>query len=265
MSAVKKKNTFNVLIFIVMVSAVIVYAHQDGIVQRTLKNGEGCTCHSDSPFSNVTVVISGPDTLAFGETGDYMVTIQGGPLVAGGTNIAASDGNLLPVGGDLRKESDELTHVTPKLQSAGKVTFEFTYTAPNTVGEQILFANGNSVNLNGENTGDEWNFASNKTVTIVQPTGINDEFNISSFELFQNYPNPFNPSTNIQYAIGGGQFVKLMVYDVLGNEITALVNEWKDAGQYSVNFNASGLPSGVYFYRMRAGNYVETKKMILLR
>jgi hypothetical protein len=86
-------------------------------------------------------------------------------------------------------------------------------------------------------------------------------------QLFQNYPNPFNPRTNIRYSISSRQFVNLKVYDILGNEIATLVNEDKTAGTYEVEFsyglNHSNLPSGVYFYQLRAGNFIETKKMIL--
>jgi hypothetical protein len=83
--------------------------------------------------------------------------------------------------------------------------------------------------------------------------------------LEQNYPNPFNPTTIINYQISELSFVTLKVYDVLGNEIATLVNEEKPIGSYEVKFDASSLPSGVYFYRLQAGSFVETKKMVLLR
>ena len=85
------------------------------------------------------------------------------------------------------------------------------------------------------------------------------------FHLSQNYPNPFNPSTRIQYSVNSTQKVTLKVYDLLGREITALVNEEKPAGQYEVEFNGTNLPSGIYFYQLKAGSFVETKKMILLK
>jgi hypothetical protein len=88
------------------------------------------------------------------------------------------------------------------------------------------------------------------------------------FALEQNYPNPFNPSTIIQYAINSRQFVQLKVYDILGNEVATLVNEEKAPGVYEVEFNVGqtiSLSSGVYFYRLQAGNFVQTKKMILMR
>ncbi len=88
---------------------------------------------------------------------------------------------------------------------------------------------------------------------------------LSDFYLAQNYPNPFNPTTTIQYSIPQRSNVTLKVYDVLGSEIATLVNEEKERGVYTVNFNASNMASGMYIYRITAGSFVETKKMILLR
>jgi photosystem II stability/assembly factor-like uncharacterized protein len=92
----------------------------------------------------------------------------------------------------------------------------------------------------------------------------------NGFSLKQNFPNPFNPRTKIKYSIPSvgtrrGVFVQLKVYDMLGREIITLVNEEKPSGNYEVNFNASNLPSGIYFYRLQAGSFVETKKMTLLK
>lgn len=85
------------------------------------------------------------------------------------------------------------------------------------------------------------------------------------FTLEQNYPNPFNPVTIIQYAIGSRQFVTLKVFDILGNEIATLVNEEKNAGNYEINFDASGLTSGIYFYTLTSDNFTETKKLVLMK
>ena len=89
------------------------------------------------------------------------------------------------------------------------------------------------------------------------------------FSLSQNYPNPFNPVTTIKYQIPKVSFVTLKVYDVLGNEIATLVNEEKTAGSYKVEFSATGvaigLPSGVYFYVMQADNFIDTKKLVLIK
>ena len=92
------------------------------------------------------------------------------------------------------------------------------------------------------------------------------------FNLSQNYPNPFNPATTITYVIPQTGFVTIKVYDILGREVSTLVNEEKPAGSYEVQFFASGLTSGIYFYQLKvhpanggAGDYTETKKMILLK
>ena len=86
-----------------------------------------------------------------------------------------------------------------------------------------------------------------------------------SFKLEQNYPNPFNPVTIINYQLPINYFVSIKVYDVLGNEVATLVNEKKPAGTYDVEFNATRLTSGVYFYQLRAGSLLQTKKMILIK
>jgi photosystem II stability/assembly factor-like uncharacterized protein len=98
----------------------------------------------------------------------------------------------------------------------------------------------------------------------------NEENHPIELRLSQNYPNPFNPSTKIKFQIPGqarsdNAIVTLKVYDLLGREISTLVNEEKSAGEYEVEFNAANRPTGIYFYQLRAGEYVETKKMILLK
>ena len=88
---------------------------------------------------------------------------------------------------------------------------------------------------------------------------------IANFNLVQNYPNPFNPSTTINYQIPTTSFVTLKVYDVLGNEVETLLNEEKSAGVYKIDFNGSKLASGIYFYTLRANNFVQNRKMILIK
>ena len=124
---------------------------------------------------------------------------------------------------------------------------------PPYVSEDSIYLVG--VYRNGEFLGD----------TVI--TGINDYRNIipNEFILYQNYPNPFNPSTKIswQTPVSGRQTLK--VYDVLGNEVATLVNEFRPAGSNEVEFSRNNLVSGIYFYRLQAGGYVETKKMIILK
>ena len=111
-----------------------------------------------------------------------------------------------------------------------------------------------------------WNFTTQVSVSVEDNSDMP-----ASFSLEQNYPNPFNPTSTITYAIpllGGderGGLVTLKVFDLLGNEISTLVNEKKEAGYHKIDFNGSDLPSGVYFYRIQAGDFVDTKKMLLLK
>lgn len=88
---------------------------------------------------------------------------------------------------------------------------------------------------------------------------------VTNYELSQNYPNPFNPTTTINFALPKADHVTLMVYDVLGKEVTTLVNDYKESGRYSVEFNASKLSSGVYIYKLTSGKYNEVKKLMLLK
>jgi hypothetical protein len=116
-------------------------------------------------------------------------------------------------------------------------------------------------------------YSYNKISNVRDETGNHP----NDFQLYQNYPNPFNPVTSIQYAVGsplrqaGGetskQFVTLKIYDILGREVVILINEEKPAGEYKIEFDASkyNLSSGVYFYRLQSGSFVNTKKMILLK
>jgi glucuronoarabinoxylan endo-1,4-beta-xylanase len=87
----------------------------------------------------------------------------------------------------------------------------------------------------------------------------------SSYSLEQNYPNPFNPSTSLSYQLPENSFVSLKVFDLLGREVATLVNQEQASGKYRVEFNAGNIPSGIYIYMLNAGNYKETKKMMLLK
>lgn len=165
----QKKNIINAGLILIIVSTIVIYAKEEGIVGRTQKNKKGCTCHNEVPSTDVLVSISGPDTLRVGQSAVYAVTISSAFIKAGGTNIAATDGELFPISRDLKKLNGELTHTSPKYSSSGKVTFQFSYTAPQIVGEQNLYANGNSVNMNGKKTGDSWNYAPTKTILIINP------------------------------------------------------------------------------------------------
>lgn len=103
------------------------------------------------------------------------------------------------------------------------------------------------------------------TEVALNPSSVEDNYLVNSFELGQNYPNPFNPSTSINYTIANSGLVTLKVYDVLGKEVATLVNETKNAGSHKVNFDASNLSSGLYIYTIQSGEFVSSKKMMLLK
>jgi Peptidase family M28/Immune inhibitor A-like, MAM domain/Secretion system C-terminal sorting domain len=133
------------------------------------------------------------------------------------------------------------------------------------IGEQVMFRF--LIRSDASVTEDGWYFDDLNViiynfipVEVEEITGI-----INEYSLEQNYPNPFNPSTIIQWQLPKDNFVTLKVYDLLGNEITTLVSEEKTAGNHQVIFDASVLPSGVYFYTLRAGNFTSTKKMMLTK
>ncbi|RKY90989.1 MAG: hypothetical protein DRQ01_08365, partial [Ignavibacteriae bacterium] len=99
----------------------------------------------------------------------------------------------------------------------------------------------------------------------VMPVEKDENVLPSEYSLSQNYPNPFNPGTVINFSIPNSSFVTIKIYDVLGNEVVTLVSNQYSIGNYEVVFNASSLPSGIYFYQLRAEDFVKTKKMVLIK
>ncbi len=123
-----------------------------------------------------------------------------------------------------------------------------------------------NVTINGEPisiTFDPNNLILKDVLPIVLGTDVNNVVN--NFSLEQNYPNPFNPSTTIKYSLGKAGITTLKIYDVLGKEVATLVNEELQAGPHKVTFDASNLPSGVYVYKIQSGEYINSKKMLLLK
>jgi len=112
-----------------------------------------------------------------------------------------------------------------------------------------------------------WNHYERIKYSYNNPSCVSTYSEVKKYSLMNNFPNPFNPSTTIQYAISSTQFVTLKVYDLLGREVATLVNEEKTAGNYEIEFGVKSLElsSGIYFYKLQAGEFVETKKMILLK
>ena len=103
------------------------------------------------------------------------------------------------------------------------------------------------------------------TQKLMYKNKKNENIYPKKYELSQNYPNPFNPVTNIQFDIPKEGFVTLKVYDILGREVRNIVNEFKQAGSYIVSFDGSALASGIYFYRLESGNFIQVKRMIILK
>ena len=119
-------------------------------------------------------------------------------------------------------------------------------------------------NLAGYDTTVTWSFKVDAPVVSVQ-----NPDQVTKFDLSQNYPNPFNPSTKINYSLAKAGNVKIVLYDASGKEIKTLVDEYKNSGNYLIDFNASttagGLASGTYLYRITTNDFVQTRKMVLVK
>jgi len=111
-----------------------------------------------------------------------------------------------------------------------------------------------------------WVNGDKHTYSYIPITGIEQLTDgINTYSLSNNYPNPFNPTTKISYTIPERSYVSLKIFNLLGSEVAELVKGEVEAGSYIIEFNASTLPSGIYFYRIQAENFVETKKMVLMK
>lgn len=194
-----------------------------------------------------------PDTLPANGTSQAVITISpknnSDTLLASGKQIVLSNTGA----GSLSSVND-----------LGDGTYEATITAPIAVGSDTISATV----ISGTDTVAIFPKA---IVTYANPVSISENpVSPNSFYLYQNSPNPFNPTTKIKYHIPSvgtrdRVSVQMIVYDVLGNKVATLLNEEKTSGTYEVEFNAENLPSGTYFYKLKAGSVVETKKMILLK
>ncbi|MFA4818833.1 MAG: T9SS type A sorting domain-containing protein [Patescibacteria group bacterium] len=102
-------------------------------------------------------------------------------------------------------------------------------------------------------------------VNVTVATGVEDESVPTRYSLSQNYPNPFNPATTIRFGLPNSEYVNLIVYDLLGREVATLINESKLAGYHTVEFNPGNLPSGIYLYKLTAGKFTKTEKMMLMK
>ncbi len=262
---------YSILLSVIFIGFIVYAGIQipTGVTGKTEKNGTGCNCHNFERDQSVMVQIEGPDKLFKGETGQYELFLSGGPAVAGGFNVASYLGNLSPVDGTAQLLLSELTHTSPKtFGGAQTISWQFTFTALDSVYTDTIYSASNSVNGDGIATSaDRWNFGAKFAILVIdEPSSTgNEDIIANTFKLEQNYPNPFNPGTVINWQSVSGSYTTLRVFDILGNEITVLIDEYKPAGNYSVAFNAADLPSGIYLYTLTTDNFTQTKKMILLR
>lgn len=145
----------------------------------------------------------------------------------------------------------------------------------NTAGPEVAMGNFGATNIQGNwilEIGDDaggdtgsligWGLRFNGAVQNIEPISNNVP---GQYQLYQNYPNPFNPVTNIRFDLPKASNVKLVVYDILGREVKTLINEFQNAGSYEFKFDASNIASGTYFYRIEAGDFMEIKKMVLVK
>jgi len=265
----------NLLLAVAFLS-ILVFAHIDemtgyvGVTKRD--NSLGCFCHNPTANDSVLVWIEGPDTVYTNDSIDYKLLIAGGAGGSGGFDLAVYFGVLNSVDTLTHVAFGELTHSMPQLFMNDTVTWNFLYLSPDSLLIDTFYTAGNSTNNDTiPNTFDQWNFGDNFIVHVVDRPVNTEEENSQpeDFALYQNYPNPFNPKTIIRYSINSKQFVTLRIYDVLGNEVATLVNEELSSGDYEVAFNpvlSIGYPaSGIYLYQLKAGEFVQSKKMLLLK
>ncbi len=253
-----------------------------GIVGQTLKPGvgsfviNGCFCHSDSLDSSVRVWIEGPDSLQSGTEGLYTVSVYKDSNIAAGFDVAAFFGEMGivdSIGTQLMTynpgaDSLEVTHTQPKFATSDTISWQFKYRAPTTPGiVDTLYSVSNSVNADGgPGPEDRWNFGENFLVYVTGATAVKPQANLAgSFSLYQNFPNPFNPSTTISFDMPVSSDIELTVYDIEGREVETVATGRYQAGFHVVQFNANGLASGIYFYRLLVNDHSSMKKMVLLR
>jgi len=256
------KATIGVLtVILIMGISFQVYSYGNGVAGRTLKGSTpGCTCHQSSSTAAVLVSVTGPATLAPGATGTYTLSVSrsSGTFSTGGVDIAVSSGTLALASGStgLKISAGELVH---SAKFTGATTKTFTLTAPATPGPITIYCTG----AGGSNP-PNWNHGTSLIVNVV--SGINQIEEIAtSYSLAQNFPNPFNPTTNISFSIPKSEFVNVSVYDITGKLVQELVNSNQPAGKFNVTWDANNFASGVYFYKIKAGDFVEMKKMSLIK
>ena len=274
-----KVNYILAFLFLALVSiAVIANVNETNLIGCTELNGMGCVCHTVERDTLVNVWVEGPESLLVGQIGLYKMFMTGGPAEAGGYNVAGRFGEMVLVDTFSFQHPLSMNELTqafslPFPTSQDTIYWAFGYKALNSSPEwDTIYSCGLSLVWDSiPDFHDRWNFGPKFPIKILSVTDADEVTNQpEEFVLYQNYPNPFNPVTSVQYAISSRQFVTLKIYDLIGKEVATLVNEELEAGSYEVEFNVTQVSrpeyaSGIYFYRLEAGNYTETKKMLLLK
>jgi uncharacterized membrane protein len=254
-----------------------------GYTTTVLWNGGGIPIEISQPLSLSRINDAGQYVGYEGvwedvEGGVFLVTHTIIGSGGGYSVVGMSDGTLGAsfYGRDINNAGDI---VGSSFYQLGTYAFVYTQGAVHNLNEMLGFGtcwmltNATGINDSGQIFGvgyplpfDPTNLHAFVLTPIFSPTSISTTSQLpSQYDLYQNYPNPFNPSTKIKWQLPVSSQVTLKVYDILGKEVVTLVNEEKPAGAYELTWNASNLPSGVYFYRIQAENFIETKKMLLLK
>lgn len=248
------------------VSSTIGYFYESGInPQKLLKTIDGCEKWLTTNYSgNATVIKCFDENIVLihsivptkiSRTTDGENSWEGSNFTSGwGNDFEFIPGNASKV---FFTDHDKLFFSS----DTGKTWQEVFVDTIELKGRDIVFPD----QYHGWILGDSGRVYKTNTGGILTNTENNYTYLPDKFSLTQNYPNPFNPSTKISWQLSVSSLVRIKVYDVLGREVATLVNEEKPAGKYEVNFDASKLSSGVYFYRLQAGDFIRTKKMIVLK
>jgi len=269
-----KVNYVLAFLFLTFVSvAVIANIEETTLIGCTELNGYGCVCHTVEQDTLVKVWVEGPESLLVGQTGYYKMFMTGGPAEAGGYNVAGKFGEMVLVDSFSFQHPMALNELTqafslPFATTQDTIYWAFGYKAIESSSEwDTIYSCGLSLVWDTiPDFHDRWNFGPKFPVKILSVTdGDEKSSQPENFVLHQNYPNPFNPSTKISWESTVGSWQTLKIFDMLGHEVQTLANEYKSAGTHDVTFDTSGLPSGIYFYKLQAGNFTETKKMLLLK
>jgi hypothetical protein len=242
---------------------------EDGIILNTTDGGENWISQSSATTNNLSSV-------------HFIDENTGWVVGANGTILKTTNGGIIPV---------ELTSFTAIAQSdyvelkwttateLNNLGFEIERKLDNSDWDRIGFVEGHGTTtspIEYSYSDDIKNITANSLAYRLKQIDFDGSYEYSDevlvgnpapsdYALHQNYPNPFNPVTIINYSLPLKSQVELVVYNTLGEEVIQLVNEEKEAGSYSVQLNATGLSSGIYFYQLQAGSFVETKKMVLMK